>query len=139
MTSLRAALLAMPVALVLPAVSAGAQDGQFDGDWATGDPMACDLSGNDAVNFALRIRGDAFFGLETQCRMTNPVTVRDLGAVLYDMDCAGEGESWSYRALFMIDRDGQLVRILDGSAVIHPRCEVAAPPQGESAQAPLSK
>lgn len=137
--ALRAALLAASVALVLPALTASAQDGQFDGDWATGDPMACDTSGGDVVNFALRIRGDVFRGMETECRMTNPVTVRDLGAIVFDMECSGEGDSWGYRALFMIDRDGQLVLISDGSALIYPRCVAHAQPQSGLPQTSQSK
>jgi len=123
-------------AIVLLPLAATAQDGMFEGDWAAGDPMACDVSGNDSINLALRIRGDVFRGLETECRMTNPVTVRDLGAMLYDMDCTGEGDRWSYRALLMIDRDGQLVLISDGSALIYPRCQAYAEPQTERTGTP---
>lgn len=125
-----------PALLMLLPFSALAQDSAFDGDWAAGDPMTCDMSGGDSENFALRIRGDQFYGLETECRMTNPVTVPGIGGVLHDMDCTGEGESWSYRAFFMIDRDGQLVMITDGSAVTYPRCEGYVRPRPDHTSAP---
>lgn len=125
-----------PVLLVLLPLPAPAQDSAFDGDWAAGDPMLCDMSGGDSENFALRIRGNRFLGLETECRMTNPVTVPGIGGVLHDMECTGEGDSWSYRAFFMIDRDGQLVMISDGSALTYPRCEGYVRPQPDHTSAP---
>lgn len=124
-------------ALMLP-LPAPAQDGRFDGDWAAGDPMACDLSGHDSANFALRIRGDLFRGLETECRMTNPLTLPGVGAVIHEMECTGEGERWSYHALMMLDRDGQLVMISDGSALIYPRCEGFARPLPDQTSAPVA-
>jgi len=125
------------LALMLP-LPALAQDGRFDGDWALGDPMACDLSGHDTANFALRIRGDRFRGLESECRMTNPVTLPGVGAVIHEMECTGEGESWSYHALMMLDREGQLVMISDGSARIYPRCEGFSRPQPDQTSAPVA-
>ena len=124
-------------ALMLP-LPAPAQDGRFDGDWAVGDPMACDLSGHDTANFALRIRGDLFRGLETECRMTNPITLPHVGAVIHEMDCTGEGESWSYHALMMLDREGQLVMVSEGSARIYPRCEGFARPLPDQTSAPIA-
>jgi len=132
--TIRAGLSAMML-LLLPHPGYS-QDGMFDGDWAAGDPMTCDMSGRDSANFALRIRGDLFRGLETECRMTNPITLPGLGAVVHDMDCVGEGDRWSYRALLMIDRDGRLVMISDGSALTYPRCEGYARPQPDHTAAP---
>lgn len=129
----RLVFLATMLLLPLPSL---AQDGAFDGDWASGDPMTCDMSGSDSENFALRIRGDRFRGLETDCTMTNPLTVPGIGAVLYEMDCTAEGERLSYRALFMMDRDGRLVMISDGSALTYPRCEGYIRPQPEHTAAP---
>lgn len=126
----------LPALLILFPLSSLAQDSAFEGDWAAGDPMTCDMSGSDSENFALRIRGDQFRGLETECRMTNPVTLPGIGGALYDMDCTGEGDRWSYRAFFMIDRDGQLVMISDGSALTYPRCEGYVRPQPEHTAAP---
>jgi len=129
----RFVFLATLMLLPLPAL---AQDGAFDGDWAVGDPMTCSMSGSDPENFALRIRGDQFRGLENQCTMTNPLTVPGIGAVIYEMECAGEGQRSSHRALFMMDRDGQLVMISEGSARTYPRCEGYIRPQPEHTAAP---
>lgn len=128
-------IAAVTLGLMLP-LAATAQDGQFDGDWAVGDPMACDLSGHDSANFAVRIRGDQFRGLESECRMTNPVTLPGLGAVIHEMDCTGEGDSWTYRALMMLDREGQLVMVSDGMALIYPRCVGYTRPLPDQTSAP---
>lgn len=100
-----------------------AADPMFNGDWAAGDPAQC-VIGVDAgmTRFALRIEDSVVHGVESACRMTNPVQVRGLGAVLYDLDCTGEGDTWSLRALMMIDAEGQLVYIADGFAHVYPRC-----------------
>lgn len=132
----QASLLTILALIPLPVL---AQDSMFDGDWATGDPMFCDISGADVPNYALRIRDDIYHGMETECRMTNPVAVRDLGATLYDMDCIGEGQRWNHRALFMIDRDGQLVLVSDGMAIVYPRCEGYAQPQADRTGGTQSK
>lgn len=116
--------------VTLAAGAAGAQGPeQFDGDWTIGNPAACAV-GEDSPNFAFRIGGGEFRGLESRCRMTNPVTVRDLGAMLFDMECEGEGERWSYRNFMMIDREGALVMINDGFVSILSRCEGSAAGSG---------
>ncbi len=51
---------------------------------------------------------------ETTCEMTMPVNVTDMNATLYTLQCHGEGETWSKRALVMehptwmvyLDNDG---------------------------------
>jgi hypothetical protein len=105
-------------------VAAGAATGQtspYDGDWTIGNPAACAV-GTDSVNFAFRIGDGLLRGVESACRMTNPVAVRDLGATLYDMECQGEGDSWTYRNFLMLDREGALVMINDGYVSILSRC-----------------
>ncbi|WP_333828268.1 hypothetical protein [Pararhodobacter sp.] len=124
----RGAVLA---ALLLSPLPVLAQEGRFEGDWATGDPMACDLSGRDSMNFALRFRGNVLRGLESECRMSNAVTVPDINAVLQDVDCIGEGDSWQYRGLFMIDREDQLVLIANDIALVYPRCQGYAEPAAD--------
>lgn len=136
MTQRTPGILALAFAAMVLPDAAPAQDGLFDGDWAGGDPMACDMSGASPENFALRIRGDLFRGPDSECRMTNPVTLPGLGVVLYDMNCASNGENETYRALMMVDRNGQLVMISDGSAVSYPRCEGYVRPQPDQTAAP---
>ena len=118
---------ALPIALAtFLAMPLAAQSIRYDGIWAIGDPSAC-VEGRDHVNFAYRIQNGEMTGLESSCFMTNPVEVRDMSATLYDMDCAGEGETWTFRMMLMIDRDGALVRVTDGQALISPRCTGFAP------------
>lgn len=89
------------------------------------------LAGTYAVDCAdppfesrLRIEGDTVRFYESTCRMTNPVPVRDMaGAVLYDLACTGEGESWTERTLFMPGSDGGLVRVIGGMAFTYARCD----------------
>jgi len=114
--------------LTLAALAAGpavAQVEAFQGDWATGNPDAC-VPGADGADFALRIAGDTMFGIESACRLTNPVAVRDLSAVLFDAECSGEGETWRDRRLLMIDADGALVYLREGYAQVLPRCRAMA-------------
>ena len=60
------------------------------------------------------IRDSIYTGVENQCRLTNPVQVTGMDAVLYDAECAGEGETYSYRLMLMRLPDGIAV-IQDGS------------------------
>lgn len=90
---------------------------QFDGTWAVDctDPPA---------ESRLRIEGDTVRFYESTCRMTNPVPVRDMaGAVLYDLACTGEGESWTERTLLMPGGGGGLVRVTEGFAFTYARCD----------------
>lgn len=119
--AMRPALLALPL-LATPAL---AQVDRFQGDWATGNPDACVL-GMDHADFAIRIAGDTMFGIESTCRLTNPVTVRDLTAILFDAQCSGEGDTWTGRRLLMIDSDGALVYLSEGYAQVMPRCRAMA-------------
>ncbi len=111
----------LTIGLALTAGTGFAQQSLFDGDWATGDPAQCEVQA-DATNMAWRIQDGTIWGVESLCRMTNPVGVRDMNAMLYDLECTGEGQVWGGRALLMIDADGQLVFIRDGFASILPRC-----------------
>ena len=71
---------------------------------------------------ALSIKDDLFQGVENQCRLTNPVPVTGMDAILYDADCASEGETLSYRLMLMRTPDG-VVLIEDGSVVSLKRCD----------------
>ena len=58
----------------------------------------------------MAIEGDLFKGVESQCKLTNPVPVTGMDAMLYDAECAAEGETYSYRMM--------LLRLPDGVAII---------------------
>lgn len=62
---------------------------------------------------ALAIEGDRLIGVENSCRLTAPVEVRDMNAVLYDADCTAEGESYAERVMLMAHDFGVYV-IRDG-------------------------
>ena len=115
------AVLAL-VAALWPAAAATEGAARFEGDWTIGDPSAC-VVGEDSPNFAFRIRGVVFEGLETRCAMTNPVNIRGMEAVLFDMECEGEGDRWTHRSFMMIDQSGALVIINDGFLSVISRCE----------------
>jgi len=115
-------------AVIVAAVCAGSAAAQstvltsdFNGDWTAGDPSQCVLFRDDP-NFAFRIQDGLFQGLESSCDMNNPVGVLGMGALLFDMECVGEGENWDYRALFMQDGPDHLVFLTDGSSVTLQRC-----------------
>ena len=50
---------------------------------------------------ALAVKGNAFHGVENVCELSNPTAVRGMDAVLYDAECSGEGESYSYRVMIL--------------------------------------
>lgn len=78
----------------------------------------------DGDNVPMVIEGDRVFFYESQCRLTNPVNVRDMeGAVLFDLQCEGEGETWTERAFLQPGWDGALIFVSRGFARMLPRCD----------------
>lgn len=77
---------------------------------------------SEADGSLLKIEEDIFYGTESQCRMTNPVEVRDMSATLYDMICTGEGTAWTERALMLQGAQDELILVWDGYAFAYPRC-----------------
>lgn len=114
---------ALPICAALSGLgmlAAPALAGEFDGVYKQGPASDCALLGVDGG--ALMVRDGIFHGVEMQCRMENPVDVRDMDAVLYDMECSGEGSVWSARALFMKAADGGLIMVWNGYAFHYDRC-----------------
>lgn len=108
-----AALLAGPTALA-------AQDLDFDGLWRS-NPNA-DCGQVSATGSALRIEDEVLYGAENECRMTRPVEVRDMEAVLYDMECEADGTAFTERAMFLKAADGGLYLIWNGFAFKYEAC-----------------
>lgn len=108
------------LALIALFAGTGASAGQFDGTYRLSDGSDCSRVGKDGG--ALRVADGIFYGVETECRMTKPVQVRDMAGVLYDMECSGEGSLWSERALFLTGANGGLILVWDGYAFSYPRC-----------------
>lgn len=106
----------------LVAASVQASD-RFDGVYkqtAVGD---CTRVGEDGG--ALKIEKGVFYGVNTSCRMSNPVDVRDMNAFLYDMECDVEESVWTERALLMAAPDGGLIMVWNGYAFKYNRCTEA--------------
>ncbi|SFP33810.1 hypothetical protein [Tranquillimonas alkanivorans] len=102
--------------LASPALGQGA----FDGLYMPSPTTDCSVSGVEGG--ALRIEEGVFYGVESECRMTQPVDVRDMNAQLFDMECEGEGLEWTQRAFVMAAADGGLVMAWDGFAFKYDRC-----------------
>jgi hypothetical protein len=90
-----------------PAV-AGPFDGLYRPDAPWAETWDCESVGSDGG--ALAVQGDVFLGVESMCQLTNPVSVTGMSGILYDAECAGEGETWSKRMMLM--------RVPEGLAVI---------------------
>lgn len=96
--------------------------GPFDGVYRQAQNADCGLIG--AEGGSLEIRDGIFYGVGMECRMTRPVDVIDMDAVLYTMQCAGEDEVWSERALLMNRAEGDgIIMLWDGYAFVYDRCE----------------
>ena len=110
--ALLALLLCIPsVALALP----------WDGIYRLSEGADCDKVGQEGG--ALRIEEGVLTGVGSSCRMTEPVDVLDLDATLYVMDCEGEGQSWTERAMIMEAAEGDGIFILwRGYAFRYDRC-----------------
>lgn len=108
--SAKALVLSMAACLGTPAV-AEPFDGLYRPDTPEAESWDCKTVGVDGG--ALAIEGDVLKGVESQCKLTNPVAVTGMDAILYDAECAGEGETYSYRVMIMRLAEG-LALIEDG-------------------------
>lgn len=106
------------VLALLPAVAAA---GPFDGTYRQVANADCALVGVDGG--ALRIADGIFYGVGVECRMTRPVNVLDMDASLYTMECSGEDEVWTERAMVMNAAEGDgIIMVWDGYAFRYERC-----------------
>lgn len=102
------------------APAALAQDAGFEGLWRANPTTDCAYTGGEGT--ALKVEEGVLYGVENQCEMTSPVQVRDMQAMLYDMECEGEGDSFTERAMFMEATDGGLYLIWDGIVFKYESC-----------------
>lgn len=96
---LLAALLAPSLAAALP----------WDGTYRLSEDADCDRVGEEGG--ALRIAEGVLHGVELTCQMTEPVDVLNLDATLYTLDCEGEGQSWTERAMLMKAAEGDAIYV----------------------------
>lgn len=95
--------------------------GPFDGTYRQAANAECGLIGVDGG--ALKIEEGIFYGVEVECRMTRPVDVLNMDATLYTMQCSGEGQVWTERAMLMKPaEDDGLIMIWNGYAFAYDRC-----------------
>ncbi len=112
--------VAFLIALCLCAPVA-AEAGPYDGVYRQRANAECGLVGVDGGS--LRIEGGIFYGVEMQCLMSRPVDVLDMEATLYTMQCSGEGETWSERAMLMKAAEGDgIIMVWNGYAFRYDRC-----------------
>lgn len=94
----------------------------YDGVYKQTANAECALVGVEGGS--LKIENDIFYGVEVSCRMTSPVEVEGMEATLYEMQCTGEDETWTERAMLMPDADDTgLYMIWKGYAFRYDRCE----------------
>ncbi|SEN32404.1 hypothetical protein SAMN04488003_11353 [Loktanella fryxellensis] len=95
--------------------------GPFDGTYRQAANAECALVGIDGGS--VRIAEGIFYGVEVECRMTNPVNVVDMDAQLYTMACSGEGQTFNERAMLLnsAQSDG-IIMVWDGYAFVYDRC-----------------
>jgi hypothetical protein len=56
--------------------------------------------------------------------MTRPVDINDMDATIYQMQCSGEGQTWTERAMLMPDAEETgIYMIWEGYAFRYERCE----------------
>lgn len=98
--------------------------GPFDGLYKPSTTADCTAVGPDGG--AIRIEKNIFYGAEVQCRMTNPVDIVNMDATLYEMQCLGEDQAWTERAMLMTDAEQPgIYMIWNGYAFRYQRCEAS--------------
>lgn len=93
----------------------------YDGVFKQTANSECALVGVNGGS--LRIEDGIFYGVEVECRMTRPVNVVDMDATLYTMQCSGEDQVWSERAMLMNAAEGDgIIMLWDGYVFAYERC-----------------
>ncbi len=115
-------LLSIPrAALVFVVIPCVLFAGPYDGVYKQTANAECSLVGVDGG--AVEIREGIFYGVEVECRMTRPVNVIDMDATLYTMQCSGEDQAWTERAMMMKPaEEAGLIMIWDGYAFAYEAC-----------------
>lgn len=96
--------------------------GPYDGVYKQTANAECALVGVDGGS--LRIAENIFYGVAMQCRMSRPVDINDMDATIYTMECSGDDQTWTERAIMMKDADDSgIYMIWDGYAFRYDRCK----------------
>ncbi len=86
---------------------AAAQVTPYDGEWGLTNVPGC-VQNDISVCPVLLIGNGTLQGEESLCQMSGAEAVRGVDAIAYDVSCQGEGDTWAYRGIFLIDDMGQL-------------------------------
>ncbi|SHE32963.1 hypothetical protein SAMN05444339_10164 [Loktanella atrilutea] len=109
------------ITLALIGMTSPAFGDPYDGTYRQAANSECALVGIDGGS--VRIADGIFYGVEVSCRMTNPVNVLDMDALLYTMQCSGEDQEFSERAMLMNKAQGDgIIMVWDGYAFVYDRC-----------------
>ena len=126
-------------AVLATALATSATAGPYDGVYKQAANAECAMVGVDGGS--VRIADDIFYGVEVECRMTDPVNVLDMDALLYTMQCSGEDTLFSERAMLMNKAQGDgIIMVWDGYAFVYDRCPApgATAPAAEATPAATS-
>ena len=108
-------------ALLFAALPLAAGATPYDGTYRQAANAECGLVGVDGA--AIKIDDGIFYGVGMQCLMARPVSVVDMDATLYTMECSGGGDVWSERAMIMHGPgDGSIFVIWNGYVFRYSRC-----------------
>lgn len=111
-------------AIILASLPMLAAAETFDGTYKQVANADCASIGVDGG--ALQIADGIFYGVEVQCRMTRPIDVMQMDATLFTMQCSGEDQIWTERALLMQAAEGDgIIMVWDGYAFAYDRCDPA--------------
>lgn len=111
---------ALVVALVV-ATAAGA--GPYDGAYLTREEIDAGHTCETAEWRTLWFRDDAYdVAGDYECRLANPVPVRDMNAVLYDNACSADGPRDLERIMILTSADGVWM-VSDFGAMELVRCD----------------
>lgn len=117
---MRRLLCALAFGLVAAPAAADPYDGVYRPDQTWAEGWNCSDVGSDGG--AMAVQDGWFYGVESACQLTNPVSVRDLPATLYDAECSSEGETYTQRVMLMSTARGVvLVNAFGASPLV--RCE----------------
>ena len=101
-------------------VSSALAQSFYVGDWAyPGGSCVFDHSASGVI----RLSETTFWGTETKCDLTNPVEIRDMDGILFDLMCLGEGMEYTERMLLLQAYDGSLTTHSDGFTNTYTLCE----------------
>jgi len=102
---------------------AWADPSQFDGTYRINpDHQGCVVGEGDVIGAAFRIADGQLTSIESTCTLANPTNIRDMDAMLFDLECSGEGMEWSDRVFLMKKDDGSLLQVVDGMDFTYPPC-----------------